>query len=62
MNYYEMIMKCLVAHKEIPLCVRKDVLNRSYDYLSMDNSEEDDYIKRQYEYLLQWTGGNDYAN
>lgn len=55
MNYYEMIMKCLVEHKEIPLYVRKDVLNRSFDYLSMNNNEEDGYIKRQYEYLLQWT-------
>lgn len=39
MNYYEMIMKCLVSHKEIPLYVRKDVLNRSFDYLSMNNSQ-----------------------
>lgn len=52
MNYYEMIMKTLVTHK-VPLYVRKDVLNRSFDWLT-HGSESDDYIKNQYEYLLNF--------
>lgn len=50
MNYYELIMKTLVDNRNIPLYVRNDVLNRSFDWLD-HGKEEDDYIKRQYEYL-----------
>lgn len=49
MNWYEMIIKLLVENK-VPLYVRKDVLNRSFDWLDHGN-ETDDYMKRQYEYL-----------
>lgn len=50
MNYYEMIMKLLVDNRNIPLYVRKDSLDRAFDWLD-HGKESDDYIKRQYEYL-----------
>ena len=51
MDYFEMIIKTLMDNKKlIPLHVRKDVLNRVFDWLE-HGEVYDPYIKRQFDYL-----------
>ena len=53
MDYFEMIIKTLMENKKsIPLHVRKDVLNRVFDWL--EHGEVcDSYIERQLNYLYE---------
>ena len=51
MDYFEMIIKTLMDNKKsIPLHVRKDVLNRVFDWLE-HGEVQDPYIERQLDYL-----------
>ena len=51
MDYFEMIIKTLMDNKKlIPLHIRKDVLNRVFDWLEHGNVY-DPYIERQLDYL-----------
>ena len=51
MNYFEMIIKTLIDNKKsIPLHVRKDVLNRVFDWLE-HGEVYDQYIEKQLDYL-----------
>lgn len=51
MDYFEMIMETLINNKKsIPLHVRKDVLNRVFDWLE-HGEVYDLYIKKQLDYL-----------
>ena len=51
MDYFEMIIKTLMDNKKlIPLHVRKDVLNRVFDWLE-HGEVYDTYIERQLDYL-----------
>lgn len=51
MDYFEMIIKTLMDNKKlIPLHVRKDVLNRVFDWLEHGDIY-DPYIERQLDYL-----------
>ena len=53
MDYFEKIMETLMDNKKsIPLHVRKDVLNRVFDWL--EHGEVcDSYIERQLNYLYE---------
>ena len=53
MDYFEMIIKTLMDNKKsIPLHVRKDVLNRVFDWL--EHGEVcDSYIEKQLNYLQE---------
>ena len=51
MDYFEKIMELLINNKKsIPLHVRKDVLNRVFDWLEHGDIY-DPYIERQLDYL-----------
>ena len=51
MDYFEKIMEVLMDNKKlIPLHVRKDVLNRVFDWLE-HGEVQDPYIERQLDYL-----------
>ncbi len=51
MDYFEKIMEVLMDNKKlIPLHVRKDVLNRVFDWLEHGDIY-DPYIERQLDYL-----------
>ena len=51
MDYFEKIMELLIDNKKsIPLHVRKDVLNRVFDWLE-HGEVYDPYIKKQLNYL-----------
>ena len=51
MDYFEKIIKTLMDNKKsIPLHVRKDVLNRVFDWLE-HGEVYDPYIERQLDYL-----------
>ena len=51
MDYFEKIMEVLMDNKKsIPLHVRKDVLNRVFDWLE-HGEVQDPYIERQLNYL-----------
>ena len=51
MDYFEKIMEVLMDNKKlIPLHVRKDVLNRVFDWLE-HGEVYDPYIERQLDYL-----------
>ena len=51
MDYFEKIMEVLMDNKKlIPLHVRKDVLNRVFDWLE-HGEIYDSYIERQLNYL-----------
>ena len=51
MDYFEKIMETLMDNKKsIPLHVRKDVLNRVFDWLE-HGEVYDPYIERQLDYL-----------
>ena len=51
MDYFEKIMEVLMDNKKlIPLYVRKDVLNRVFDWLE-HGDVYDPYIERQLDYL-----------
>ena len=51
MDYFEKIMEVLMDNKKsIPLHVRKDVLNRVFDWLE-HGEVYDPYIERQLNYL-----------
>ena len=51
MDYFEKIMETLMDNKKsIPLHVRKDVLNRVFDWLE-HGEVYDSYIERQLNYL-----------
>ena len=53
MDYFEMIIKTLMDNKKsIPLHVRKDVLNRVFDYLE-HGEVYDTYIEKQLNYLYE---------
>ena len=53
MDYFEKIMEVLMDNKKlIPLHVRKDVLNRVFDYLE-HGEIYDPYIERQLNYLYE---------
>ena len=53
MDYFEMIIKTLMDNKKlIPLHVRKDVLNRVFDWLE-HGEVYDSYIERQLNYLQE---------
>ena len=47
------IMDMILFDDEIPANVKEDVSKRVYDWCSRGGSETDDYVKRQYEYLLR---------
>lgn len=47
------IMDMILFDDEIPANVKKDVSKRVHDWCSSGGSETDDYVKRQYEYLLR---------
>lgn len=51
MDYFEMIIKTLMDNKKlIPLHVRKDILNRVFDWLE-HGEIYDPYIEKQLDYL-----------
>ena len=51
MDYFEKIMEVLMDNKKsIPLHVRKDVLNRVFDWLE-HGEVHDSYIEKQLNYL-----------
>lgn len=53
MDYFEKIMELLIDNKKsIPLHVRKDVLNRVFDYLE-HGEVYDSYVERQFNYLQE---------
>ncbi len=53
MDYFEMIIKTLMDNKKsIPLHVRRDVLNRVFDWLE-HGEVYDSYIERQLNYLYE---------
>ena len=53
MDYFEKIMETLMDNKKsIPLHVRKDVLNRVFDWLA-HREVYDPYIERQLNYLYE---------
>ena len=53
MDYFEKIMEVLMDNKKlIPLHVRKDVLNRVFDWLE-HGEVYDSYIERQLNYLYE---------
>ena len=53
MDYFEKIMEVLMDNKKlIPLHVRKDVLNRVFDWLE-HGEVYDPYIERQLDYLQE---------
>ena len=53
MDYFEKIMELLMDNKKsIPLHVRKDVLNRVFDWLE-HGEVYDSYIERQLNYLYE---------
>lgn len=48
------IMDMILFDDDIPKHVKEDVSKRVHDWLSVEgHSETDDYVKRQYEYLLK---------
>ena len=48
------IMDMILFDEDIPKHVKEDVSKRVHDWLSVEgHSETDDYVKRQYEYLLK---------
>lgn len=54
-NYMKLIKETIQQHPEINPLVIADVLQRSKDWLEGSyNSEYDDYVKRQYEYLVKF--------
>ena len=53
MDYFEKIMEVLMDNKKsIPLHVRKDVLNRVFDWLE-HGAVQDPYVERQLNYLYE---------
>ena len=53
MDYFEKIMEVLMDNKKlIPLYVRKDVLNRVFDYLEHGDIY-DPYVEKQLNYLYE---------
>ena len=51
MDYFEKIMETLMDNKKsIPLHVRKDILNRVFDYLE-HGEIYDSYVEKQLDYL-----------
>ena len=53
MDYFEKIMETLMDNKKsIPLHVRKDVLNRVFDWLE-HGEVYDSYIEKQLNYLYE---------
>lgn len=55
MSYYDEIKKIIQEHNYIPLCVTLDVMSRTRDWLELEYAgENDDYIKRQLNYLKEW--------
>ena len=53
MDYFEMIIKTLMDNKKsIPLHVRKDILNRVFDWLE-HGEVYDTYIEKQLNYLYE---------
>ncbi len=53
MDYFEMIIKTLMDNKKlIPLHIRKDVLNRVFDWLE-HGEVYDPYIEKQLNYLYE---------
>ena len=53
MDYFEMIIKTLMDNKKsIPLHVRRDVLNRVFDWLE-HGEVYDPYIEKQLNYLYE---------
>ena len=48
------IKDMVLFDEDIPKHVKEDVSKRVHDWLSVEgHSETDDYVKRQYEYLLK---------
>ena len=48
------IKDMVLFDEDIPEHVKEDVSKRVHDWLSVEgHSETDDYVKRQYEYLLR---------
>ena len=53
MDYFEKIMEVLMDNKKsIPLHVRKDILNRVFDWLE-HGEVYDSYVERQLNYLQE---------
>ena len=53
MDYFEKIMEVLMDNKKsIPLHVRKDVLNRVFDWLE-HGEIYDSYVEKQLDYLYE---------
>lgn len=54
-NYMELIKQTIQDNPDINQIVVADVLTRTKYWLSYsDSSEYDDYVKRQYEYLINF--------
>ena len=48
------IIDMILFDEDIPVNVKKDVSKRVHDWVNVEgHSETDDYVKRQYEYLLR---------
>ena len=48
------IKDMILFDEDIPEHIKEDVSKRVHDWLSVEgHSETDDYVKRQYEYLLR---------
>ena len=52
MSYFTRLYDMLLNDKDIPHHVKQDVLIRVQDWFEAGKSLDDDYIKRQYEYLV----------
>lgn len=53
MNEFIGLMDMILYDEEIPHHVKQDVSKRVTDWCESGGSETDDYVKRQYHYLLE---------
>ena len=52
-SFFIKLMDILLYDEVIPHIYKQDVIKRVNDWCAAGGSETDDYIKRQYEYLLR---------
>ena len=53
MNEFVALMDILLFDTDIPHHYKQDVIKRVNDWIAAGHSETDDYVKRQYYYLLK---------
>lgn len=53
MNEFMNLMELILCDNSIPVHVKQDVSKRVADWCESGGSETDDYVKRQYYYLLE---------